>query len=62
MGMWEENDGHDPATPRNGMRRFPWWLILLIILFPTPFGPWWVTIICLAGFLLMLALLMPERK
>ena len=33
-------------------RRFPWWVWLIIILFPIPFGVvhWWITLVFFAVF------------
>ena len=39
--------GGDDTTPS---RRGWWRLWLLVLLFPIPFSPWWLTIICLAVF------------
>jgi hypothetical protein len=35
-----------------GLRQkgWPWYLLLLVLLFPIPFSPWWLTTICLAVF------------
>jgi hypothetical protein len=41
--------GDDPTPSRYG-RGWSWFLITL---FPIPFGPWWVTVICLAVFFLL---------
>src|SRR5437773_1333146 len=39
--------GNDPSPPRKG---WSWRMWLLVLLFPIPFSPWWVTVICLAVF------------
>lgn len=41
------------ATDHNlpaGLAKWPWWVWLLIALFPIPWGPWWLTIISLSLF------------
>jgi hypothetical protein len=35
----------------------PWWVIVILVLFPIPFSPWWLAIICIVAFALLLALL-----
>jgi hypothetical protein len=35
------------------MKKWGWRTWLLIILFPIPYGPWWLTIICVMGFCLL---------
>ena len=37
-------------------KRFPWWVWLLVILFPIPFGigHWWVTLIFIAIFAVLM--------
>jgi hypothetical protein len=37
-------------------RRFPWWVWLLVILFPIPFGVvhWWVTLTFIAIFAVLM--------
>jgi len=37
-------------------RRFPWWVWLVVILFPIPFGfvHWWVTLIFFAVFAVLM--------
>jgi hypothetical protein len=62
MGMWAGIGKDEISSHHKAPWRPPWWLILLIVLFPIPFSPWWLTIICVALFCLMLALLMPDRK
>jgi len=47
----------DPKTNRDtptGWRY--WWLFLLILLFPIPFSPWWLGVICGAVFVLLVLL------
>jgi hypothetical protein len=39
-----------------------WWLIVLVVLFPIPFTPWWIGIIFAAIFCLLVGLLIPKRK
>jgi cytochrome c biogenesis protein ResB len=60
MGMWAGMGNDDQSSKPNGAGRPSWWLILLVILFPIPFSPWWLTIICVALFVVMLVLLMPR--
>src|SRR6266853_3295226 len=51
--------GGGPAASRKGLG-WRWWL--LVILFPIPFGPWWLTVISLAVFCLLLWLCSPTNK
>jgi hypothetical protein len=38
-----------------GRKRFPWWVWLLVILFPIPFSivHWWLTLIMMAIFVVL---------
>jgi hypothetical protein len=47
MEIPAKTGANDPSSPRKG---WPWYLWLLVLLFPIPFSPWWLTIICLAVF------------
>jgi len=44
--------------------RWPWWVWLIIILFPIPFGlrPWWVTVIFLALFAILVGAIAMHYK
>ena len=55
------NDGRSEES--SGKRPAPGWLLLLIIiLFPIPFTPWWLGLICLFIFAcLMYVLTRPTR-
>jgi len=46
MGLLAKISGDDTNPSRRGAWRF--WLLAL--LFPIPFSPWWLTIICSAMF------------
>ena len=59
MEMPTKTDGIEPSPSRNGLG---WRLWLLILLFPIPFSPWWVTLICLTVFCLLAWLLLASRK
>ena len=41
-------------TAKNGGTSNRLWLWLFIVLFPIPFNPWWVTVICLSVFAFLL--------
>jgi len=48
----------EPAKTRGVLDRpWRWWVWLLILLFPIPFTPWWLGVICLAVFILLVVLL-----
>ncbi len=51
-GMDSPETGSAAASPED--RGCPWWLWLLIVLFPIPFSPWWLTVTCLAVFCALL--------
>jgi hypothetical protein len=60
--MWTGIGGGKPSPPQKRSGWPTWWLILLIILFPIPFGPWWLTIICLAVFCVLVVLITPKKE
>jgi hypothetical protein len=37
-------------------KRFPWWVWLIIVLFPIPFGivHWWVTLVFMTAFAVLM--------
>jgi hypothetical protein len=47
MEIMGTNSGNDSSLKSNGPKVRWGWLILLILI-PIPFGPWWVTVISLA--------------
>ena len=44
--------------------KVPWWAWLLVILFPIPIGvgPWWVTVIFIAAFVLLVLAITGNAK
>jgi membrane protein implicated in regulation of membrane protease activity len=62
MSLWSLLGNDEETSKLNGQTRPSWWLILLIVLFPIPFSPWWLTIICLAVFVALLAVFLPRAK
>jgi hypothetical protein len=55
----QANTGGDDANPS---RKGGWRLWLLVLLFPIPFSPWWLTIICLAMFCSLVYLFSREES
>ena len=47
-------------APEKRRKPWPWWVWLLVILFPIPLGPWWLAVSCIAVFLLLVFLLRPD--
>ncbi len=45
------------GEPRKG---WSWRLWLFVLLFPIPFSPWWLTVICLALFCILMYLFTRE--
>ena len=41
---------------------WPWWWWVIVILFPIPFSPWWLGIVCSVAFILLIVLLKPNSK
>jgi hypothetical protein len=40
----------------------PWWWWVIVILFPIPFSPWWLGVICAVAFIFLMVLLKPDSK
>jgi hypothetical protein len=57
MEIPTKTGGDDPSPSGWSWR---WWL--LILLFPIPFSPWWLTIICLAVFCSLVYLFTREES
>jgi hypothetical protein len=55
-----EKARHDEAPPSR--KGWSWRVWLVVLLFPIPFGPWWLTIICFALFGSLLYLLTREES
>jgi hypothetical protein len=41
---------------------WPWWFWLIVLLFPIPFSPWWLGIICCVAFISLIVLLKPNSN
>jgi hypothetical protein len=52
--------GGDDTTPSR--KGWSWRLWLLVLLFPIPFSPWWLAIICLAVFCSLVYLFTREER
>lgn len=46
--MRKETPSKEPQIDWRDQFRGRWWWLILLILIPIPFGPWWLTVICLA--------------
>ena len=54
---------HDPnSNPVKQPVKWPWLLWLLILLFPIPWRPWWLTLLCFTLFCLIYYLLARPRR
>ena len=41
---------------------WPWWIWIIVVLFPIVFSPWWLTMVCLDAFIVLLTILKPNRE
>ena len=48
----------DAGSSKSRLVEKPWWLWLVVLLFPVVLRPWWVAIISIAAFVLFLRLIL----
>jgi hypothetical protein len=59
MEILAKTGGDAPSPSRIG---WSWRFWLLLLLFPIPFSPWWLTIICLAVFCSLVYLFTRDKR
>ena len=62
---WQRSNGYGlgglmDEAPAKTRKPWPWWVWLLVILFPIPLRPWWLAVSFIVAFLLLLFLLRPD--
>lgn len=58
-----EKGSHEvPPHPNDEWGRYWWVILILFVLFPIPFGHWWLAVIFLAIFGVIVAVLVKEGK
>jgi hypothetical protein len=61
-GVFAGRGGHDGSGEKGKASKWEWLIWLGVFLFPIPFSPWWLSLICMAAFGSLLFLVYRQRR